>query len=253
MKWALAFILTLLGCAPQPQDVLVALGGTDAAPADADVDVASRCATSASLFCDGFEAATLDSPPWYFVNRAAAVAVESTRAYRGAQAVHVRLDSVGDFQAVRQGEVTEADVTLAASVYVRAFLYVQSPLTDRRVRIFGLLQDNAPSAGVEVLLESGNVVLTSNGQELESTTSFPLDRWVCFETQIATTEPGSARLWLDDNEVTTVSFSGTTQQSPPLARVTLGAAIFVEPDTLLETNLWVDEVVVDSARVGCSR
>ncbi len=84
---------------------------------------------------------------------------------------------------------------------------------------------------------------------LELTSGLPADigRWVCIEWLVT---PGSMTMWIDDAIVSGLDdVAWTTPASAN--RVSLGLQ-YTSGDAA-PIDLWLDEVIVDSAPIGCTK
>ncbi|HVY25623.1 MAG TPA: hypothetical protein VHB79_03700 [Polyangiaceae bacterium] len=229
-----------------------ASGGTGGA-------AASGCLAGVGL-CDDFEAYTDGQAPggrWQSIktpSSGTSLLVDSTKAFSGKQAVHIKVDLKGGGSV---GVGTKAgDAAFAAggdTRYVRFMLY-QAPMNvggDLHARLVRLGTMNAPSGSngtgyafslhsypkpVSIQLESMNDVYVSTRIEP------PTDKWVCWEVQYG---PGMIGWWQD----------GQTVNSPvpgKWSKVALEMLeIGFETFTQVSAELWIDDLVVDTKRIGC--
>ena len=251
-------LLVSFGCSIRPEDVLRSrdLGGNQPPTFDlrgVDGPQASLCSIANVALCDGFEAAMLQSPPWYEVKLAAQTFVDNTRPFRGTQSFHVRAVALADAQARRQGEITETLVVPQPEFYFRTFVFIASPVPMAAFRIAGLLQQDGPNEGPSLFVNTGKLTLTTLTDTVASATTLGGDRWACIEWHVTSSDAGTMQLWLDDNELVDLRFSGNTQTAPPSGRVSLGYAMFGQSDPLPAQDIWFDEVIIDTKRIGCAR
>jgi hypothetical protein len=260
----LALLAPLAACTISPQDVLFSrdLSQPDLKPSVFDLSgtdgpLPSLCSIANVALCDGFEATDLQGPPWWRVERQAEVLVDGTRPYRGAHSLHIHVESAAGTINERQGEATETLVVPQPDFYFRAFLYYPSPVPNASFRAFGLLQENAPNLGPSLYIRGGKLSLftqvSTPSVEIDSTTALPLDRWACLEWHVNVGSSGTMEFWIDEQEVVDLRYAGSTITMPTENRITIGFAMFGQPNPMAPQDLWWDEVILDSHRVGCSR
>jgi len=244
------------------QDAVSCDGDGGAGPPDQGQDgtvaVPSSCPAANGVFCDGFEDPAL-AAHWTNNNLAgpSSYALDSTRAYRGSQSLKVHHDAVVP-NTIASAAVGETETFPATDFFVRAFLYIPSPLVGVNEAMLFALQSVAPYN--EIALENddqGNAITYSNlatpTTYQASTTMFPLDRWFCVEWEVVATQSGTSRLWLDGAEVTAVEVPQNLAGSPPIGLVQLGVSVY-RPSVLVPAHdVWFDEVMIDGARIGCAR
>jgi hypothetical protein len=81
----------------------------------------------------------------------------------------------------------------------------------------------------------------------------PASQWLCLEWWIARS-PGEMRVFLDDTEVTALHVTQATQPSPsPLGEMTFGIDSYQPPQAVNPYDIWVDDIIVDTKAIGCSR
>ena len=228
---------------------------TDELAADADTPNPSLCTIAGLALCDGFEQPQVQSPPWFFVNIAASVTIDTQRFYRGTRSLHVRTEVEPDpVQPTRQGELTQTDAVPLDTLYGRVFMYVASPLPTWSFRILGLLQPNSPNLGPMLFVDGGKLeVYPQSSTSLTSQTDLPLDRWFCLELKVVNAVAGEVQIWLDGVEVTDLHYNGDTTMNPPVGRFSIGTALFGDSAVRPAFDVWFDELGLDDQRIGCSR
>ena len=256
MKWLTITLVAATACAMRPQDVLVERpqGDDDNTAADADLANPSLCTLANAVLCDGFETTPVLSPPWFFINKASVTTLDTSRAYRGDQSIHFETNVQSDSEGVRHAELTETAALPLPEFYVRAFMYMPSPAPEHDPRFMGLLQTDAPNDGPQVYMHGGAVELVAPGGTTTAASPLPLDQWVCFEWYVKVdAAAGSMRAWINETELPELAFSGNTDESNGLGRFSFGLAFFGQPVDQPIFDIWYDEIVLDSARVGCER
>ena len=257
MKHALLFVMvSAVACSPRDEDVLTLnpATGNEPLPADADDANPSLCTTANVALCDGFETTPVQSPPWYFVNLAASVTLDDEHVYRGNQALHVRSDAQNGPTGVRQGELTETDVSGAAVRYARWFMYVPSPMPQSYLRIAGMLQADSPAEGPQLFLSEGYLSLEGPGVPtgLVAETPLPLDRWICLEWKLDQ-DATYMTLSLDGDQIGSLTTDDVVLTDPPPGRFSFGIAYFSVPQVLPVVDIWFDELALDFDEIGCQR
>ena len=257
-------LLAAAACGPRTEPVLTFSGDdgpgadvdqvTDELPADADTPNPSLCTFAGIALCDGFEQPQVQSPPWYFVNIAASVTLDTERFYRGGRSLHVRTDVEPDpVQPTRQGEITQIDAVPQDTLFGRVFMYAANPPPAWTYRIWGVLQPDAPNLGPSLLVEDGKLAFASPDVITHSAQVLPLDRWVCLEWKVVSGVAGEMQLWLDGNEVSDLHYFGDTTRSPAVGRFSIGVALFGDALTRPAFDIWFDELGLDDERIGCTR
>jgi hypothetical protein len=93
-----------------------------------------------------------------------------------------------------------------------------------------------------------------------SATVMPTDRWVCVEWQFKG-DTSDMHLWLDGNEVPDLAIKNAvgTQDNrqpwtaPAFSQLDLGWQMYAGDAGVQTVDQWIDEVAVDSQRIGCTR
>ena len=258
-------------------------------PADAGRDLgtdttkffgASRCATAGVLLCDGFEAPTLDISTWTVSGDAPVI--DNVHAARGNTALHIRKSSNGQsyiketktFPVANNSYFGRAFVWFAKLPVVEAptaandagykyshwtFVAASGTVVDGEIRLSGQLQDGANHFGVGTdnrIQEAGTGDWTSSDNDpAGSPLAVPTGKWVCIEWMHsgATNE---TRFFWDGAEHPSLYTSATKHGGntnpyilPQFTNVWIGWQEYQPTDESFE--LWVDEVAIDTARVGC--
>jgi hypothetical protein len=211
----------------------------------------SRCPDLAVQLCDGFEAATLDAR-WTPTLHGATVRIDDQFAYRGNHSLRI---DVQDPNSAAQGEITERDTFPSSDIFMRAFVYLPAGTPAAPLRVMTPFQPSPPYVGQALYL-----VPTSTGfapqlfDGLDGTradtqmASFPTDRWVCLEWEVKEGTPGQVHVFVDDTEYVDLQRTENTATSPPAG--TLAFGLLHENPTAPHT-IWLDEVAVDTRRIGC--
>jgi hypothetical protein len=254
VRAGLALVVVVAGCTPDGIEVLRPTarsndGGLDTRP--------SLCSLAGAALCEGFEGELLGYPPWGLVEYAGAATIDPTRTYRGQHGLraHLAAQAGGPSGEVRQAEVTQDVAVPLPALYLRMFLYLPAPGPPDNVRFAAALQRFTPYDGIGLWYDHGFIGYSGIDTSLKehiSATRLPLDRWVCVEWLIGAGAAGTSQVWVDGVDVADLHVSGPTQPAAaPLGRTSFGAALFGVPMDLPTYDLWMDELLVDSRRIGC--
>lgn len=237
-----AFDLSVADATPPPPDLAPAL---------------SKCPLAGAL-CDGFEAGI--APFWTLHQRTGTLTADTTRFYRGNHSLHIHVDSV-DAGADNSDTRLSEQSTLSnqpADVYVRAFYYLPSPTVVNPVQLFSMNQLMTPFSGVGVVLQADGTLAafdTVSGQTFaSSSTALPLDRWTCltWHVHLDTNDLGVVEVALDGKPIAMLHLTQATQTTPAEGEVSVGA-LFVAPTMANPTtDVWIDEVAIGTAPIGCA-
>jgi hypothetical protein len=227
-------------------------GAGDGIPDSGDFFGASRCQGGAFLVCDDFEAAALDANRWSYYpgNGPGMATVDATKFARGKQALHMRSPT----QITANGKWD----FLSAGFYLRAFVFWNQPIGDHHVNYFNAIQPGVGQFSVGsydgqlAIIEYG----PNNGdQGLGAKDDLPTGRWACIEWQV---HPSSneVEVWMDEADVPTKNgypFPGPTMHVtnwPPMPWTSFS----IELNTAHSTDeMWIDELAIDTKRIGCRR
>ena len=220
--------------------------------ATADVAVTpSKCAGLNVLLCDGFEAAMID-PQWLTPTSLATLTIDTSRAYRGRQSLHMHHDATSTASSSIYAVVQETKTfPISGTIYFRAWMFFSSssfPPNEQPI-----LVDSGAGAGVTYLIDHGhpgvNDYATPSTYSASATTSIPSGRWTCLQMDITQTgASGTINVSLDGTLVDVSPVSGTT---PTVAFVDFGMNLYMPP-ALPAEDIWLDEVIVDNKPTTCA-
>lgn len=223
----------------------------------------SRCGGASFKLCDGFESGTIDSQLWTRVLTAGAtVSVDKVHAARGSYALHIHTSNAASTTAYLKE--TRTFPVSQNSFYGRAFVFQAGPLAEYNWNYFSASGNNATYnlGGTTHPFGSatGTRVVRFNYQPMDwpsnSQTAAPVNRWACWEWwyQGGT---NTLRAWLDGHELTDMAVNGGTADGTwsapnPFTSLAIGFH-HAHPDVAPAFDVWIDEVAVDTNRIGCDR
>jgi hypothetical protein len=228
----------------------------DAGAAVGEAGADSLCATAGMLFCDGFENG---SGAWTVGTTRGTVAIDSSRAFRGAHSLHAQTDAVTDNSQPMLGAGYGHVFTPAPPfpLFVRMFVYMPAPVPPSVGAFVNVLQSIPPYAGMQLNVRPPGGYLGGTGYNgLDSDWSaandvVPADAWTCVETEIDGPPSNIVHVFVSDVELTAMR-EGLPVNVPPLGLLQVGLAYYAA-NAQPAADLWIDEVAVDGTRVGCSR
>ncbi|HKO93839.1 MAG TPA: hypothetical protein VJU61_21945 [Polyangiaceae bacterium] len=278
--------LAALGCAKRLEPASAAPSSSAAI----DTAAPSADCGAPALFCDGFEDDPLGQPPsapWRDETgkSGASVRVDATRAFRGQRSVQVSAPKGAAYRrgyfAIHQSPVFPA---AASEMYGRAMIWLdaapltpagQPPVHWTMVQGEGRSADDTFNSlyryggqhqgglGLMANFETTPPVRSDCWQH--SASRLPVQRWACIEWHFAVSN-NELQFWLDGEEVgdlhvrdrgtgsesgclATEQLAGQWLAPPAFQSLYLGWERYQESDN--DQELWIDEVVVSRARVGC--
>lgn len=246
------------GPLPEADPARADAGATDAdggAPFEGEAGPPSLCPGSTFLFCDGFEQNLTN---WTGIaSTGGEVSVDSAHVYRGTKAMHADIYAIADAGATAYAMVQRyGSEPWPTHFFTRFFAYVPSPAPPSTAGLLDLIENAPPYSGTELRLvpPDGALGMQTYGTSAGLVTwqsaaaSSPLDQWVCFEVEVDTGAE-TEHVYVNDAEVTDLMRSGLTL--PQLGNVGVGLG-FYQPNVHGVVEAWIDEVAVDSARIGCA-
>ncbi len=239
---------------------------------------ASRCSTANVLLCDGFEAPTLDKTTWT-VNGTAPV-IDSIHAARGSSALHVMRTGNGPstiketktfpvanntyfgraFVWFSELPKTDLDAGDAGFTYAHwTFVAASGTGVSGEIRLSGQMKNSASLFGVGTdnrIDDAGTGDwTTSDNDPTGNPTAVPTGKWICIEWMHAGAT-NETRFYWDGVEhpslYTTSSKHGGNANPyilPQFTSVWLGWQEYQATTEPFE--MWIDEVAIDTSRIGC--
>ena len=220
-----------------------------------DAMAASLCPNISVQLCDGFESPTLDSA-WLLDQARGTVSLDTTRAFRGGSSLHLHTEAIG------AGVFAIATVrhsgfgTINGVAHARAWVYLASPypLTsfDQLVNFAGL-----DGLGVSMGTRMGGIYSNDYRflQSAQSSTVPIPDQWICIELHTPSGVPGGdVRVFLDGVEVLAAKVPvAMTNTHPSPDHIYFGLDWVNNANALPAVDVWIDEVIVDSAPTSCAQ
>jgi hypothetical protein len=235
-------------------------GSVDLSAQDGSFDAGpSSCPSAGLLFCDGFEAPSLDLSSWSRqLQGAASIDTDSSRAYRGGQSLHAHVDPVPAGGLSEAAAALLPFVELAPSLYVRVFVFLPSTMPAAGASLLTLTQSMAPFGNLGLFYEQGphpklHDFVSPVTASYVSATAFPVDRWVCLEWQIGAS-PAQTSLSVDGAPVSDLQgVSYTAPSGNPLHRFEVDLQFFKPPISIQGYDVWYDELAISNNPIGCTQ
>jgi hypothetical protein len=255
-------LVKLAPIAPTPppdmgDDMPVTDGGVPDLP-DGAMPASSCAGATTYLKCEDFETpfgsrwTTVDDPPW------ATATLSTARAYRGASSLRISGEAwsadLGPNRFTNAFLVPPA-VLPHPTLFFRAWVYAPASSAGGQETTILTLRQTADPFEVLGLGWSGTQQLHYGwaGGSRDSTTPLPTNRWVCLEWSLShQLGDGGAlqmRAWLDGVEVPDLTVSDAPR-TVPYGRVEVGVYKLLTASTPA-LELYVDEVVLHTQRIGC--
>jgi len=226
----------------------------DAPAADVALDApgASLCPGS-FVMCEGFESGIAQNPPWSSVF---SMSFDAAHVYRGAIAAHAQTPSLPADANYASALIDNTNgATLGTNTaYLRAFLYYAGGSAQTVLLAEVGPKANTPGQLVRIFVQTGELVVETDSVNTTPTgVAMPTDRWTCLElaatgSTTAVSADAHLTMWLDGVQI---ADRGAFDMSPS-EQFVLGLNFYALP-AAPASDLWIDEVVLDSARVGCMR
>jgi hypothetical protein len=230
---------------------------------------APRCAALHAQLCDDFEAAALDTTTW---TSSGAVSLDTSQFARGKQSLHLHL--VGQAWAT----ISETKTFPAAGNHFFGRLFFRAtaiPTTSPNTAAHWTLVAGSGNGTSEIREGgiSGKWGTGTDNQGAGGTGDWtnadndpagnpkpvPSNTWACIEWEY---DGGSneTRFWWDGVEHpsmhTTSTMHGGTQSVPYLlpqfTNVKIGWMLYQNPVSPTTFEVWIDEIAIDSQRIGCN-
>jgi hypothetical protein len=197
----------------------------------------------AALFCDGFDEVAF-KPAWSVDTSNGTITDADSCPYRGTRSAHSQLTALSS-GVKGHAQITEVDSGTPSEVFIRVFARVDS--ADAMANHILTVMPPSPSTDALFLYYgSGNLAVGGTVATPTATHAFPLGQWVCVEWQLTT--GNMMHVWLDGADV----IDGDDNLAQ-LERVILGLDVEDHSNAITgTTDLWLDDLVVSTSRVGCN-
>jgi hypothetical protein len=231
----------------------------------------SRCAIAGVQLCEDFESGMLDTSTWTVSGTVPVI--DGLEAARGTKALHITQDGNGLSYIKESKTFPEANDTYFGRVFVYFKSLPAAPLTyahwtilagsgtqvDGEIRVSGQFSSGQSLFGVGTdnrVQDSGTGDWTNSDKDPNNMPSpVPIGTWVCIEW-MHKGDTSETRFYWDDTEHPSLYTSPTMHGGnsnpyilPQFTNVWVG---WQEYQTTTETfELWVDEIAIDSQRIGC--
>ena len=214
----------------------------------------SGCPSTTEALCEDFES-TLGSAWTPHMTNGTAV-IDTAHAHGGTHAMHFHGNAIvaGADADVRISE-TQTMSPLPSDVFVRAYyLFATTLSTDTQLSALG--EAPSPYEGVTLLFDGQELTVGDTvGTPTTRGTSVSISTytWHCIEWQVhpAMNTTGSTHVWLDGTALPSLTTTEVTNPSAGLSVLSVGAGTYAPPSAVAAYDVWVDDVVVDVARIGC--
>jgi hypothetical protein len=240
-----------------PDDAVAVQGAPDGPwPGPLEAGNPSLCASAGLAFCDGFENG---AGAWMTQTNGGSIAIESGRAYRGAFALHARQDAVTTNDGPRRTALFSHSPPQAwpLQTFVRMFVYLPPPVPQSIGALVDILESSSPYEGIQLNIRPPNGFFGGtayNGLDTDWSSSTDLlatDAWTCVEMEIDGPPANVVHIFVAGAELPAME-RALPHDVPPLGDLQVGLSYF-QANEQPQTDLWIDEVAVDTSRVGCVR
>lgn len=225
-------------------------GPPDAGPPDAGPDdTACDDVHAGALFCDGFESAGFLA--WDRLRtRDGTVTQSTTTRHRGMGAMHSQT-TAGSGRA--DAEASPLSALSSGELWIRTYLYLPSGFDLVDMNVTTVHEAVSPYVGVGMGMIAGDRPYIWFGTEGRSAhapaVTVPRDRWTCWELHIVLDDvSGSADLSIDG---VTVAMETGVDTVPGGGMTILVSGLGYTDPTQSSAELFLDELVVDDAPIGC--
>lgn len=236
-----------------------------------------RCEALGSWLCEDFESNSVGTPPdmnrWQLLlGEGSELTIDDSHAARGSQALKVTVSEARQWAYLRTQEVLPA---AAQRLWGRLFFRIGAARPqDEPLVHWNLVEAEGEGQPLKLFRYGGisNPALGRNhflwnhemrprpagfnelGQDDDRNIQVPPETWVCMEWMFDA-DADESRLFWDGVERPALHIQGEARgvefDMPPLRALNLGWAIY-QP-ILAEYVVWIDEIALDSTRIGCAR
>jgi hypothetical protein len=208
----------------------------------------TACSGLGVAVCEDFESGGYDASTWIAgMENGAAATVDGAHAHDSGFALHLHTPAgSGGRAGISEIRFSPKD---ADDLFVRLWLYQPALVADGRLT--SISQTDAPFGGVDLYLEATSIGIENKvSNNFHGGTGTPLEagRWTCIEQELAISSPNATRAWIDGLLV--IDAADATATTTPPGSVDVGLD-FYDTQTRPDTDVWIDDVAVDRARIGC--
>ncbi len=252
----LAIVILAIGCGDDLP------GASDASPPDAarqpdagstPIDAASARDETAcdddlagTLVCDGFEDSAL--APWFLNLIDGTLEPSNSTVFRGTAALRAQMNAISGTASAERFLDPPLD---SGNFHVRAYYYIPSGDFDY-LQLFKFLEDDGAFLGINVAVGGDAVALLQTLEEEPAVASqaFPLDEWFCLQLNVTVdASAGSAELLVNGTQL--LNLTGIATLPPTAGYSIFGVGVEFTTPAQPITNVFVDEVVLDTSPVAC--
>jgi len=234
---------------------------------------ASLCASSTFALCEDFEGTSIDTTRWQKQqSTGSTVAIDTTRAARGAHSAHFHTEDNG-LSLIHESETFPAPNN---TYYVRVFAWfdtlptepdwahwsisgAQADADEFEVRVGGQFDPQKNKNLFGVGTDHGPTGDWTNLDEDDGAQPVPVKSWICIEW-MHKGDTNETKFWWDGVEHpslrTTESMHGGTSDPytlPQFDQMWVGWWLYQAGTNPDHFDVWLDEVAVDYARIGCDK
>jgi hypothetical protein len=203
--------------------------------------------------CDDFEAESLDTSLW---TADAMVTLDTTRAHRGGQSVHVHMPAfapdTGHYQTLAETQTIMTSTTF----WVRAWFWLSAlPAAGNGLELMTAERPGSAGDYVFVFSDSTHVYSQYDLSSRISATTVPTGSWFCVVWKVVRSTSASGSLETSgDVPALALTNIQTDSSSSPMTVLTLGLGFASSntPSAQPALDLWIDDVIAHSAPVTCA-
>lgn len=218
--------------------------GTSDATGSGDGQPPASCT---GLMCDGFE----DALPGVWTEVTGNVSIVTSPVHGGTHALRAAPLVAGDAAVTSWNHIP---MQTAGDLYVRAFYYIPGPWVADHVDLAGV---GPSTGGASIILQAymngpGAYSVPSNTVAPPTTLLLPRDQWVCLEMHaLISPSAGTIEVFMAGNQVAAASGFNTQPTTGAGGYVNAAFGVEYSPPTQALPTVYVDDVVVATARIGC--
>jgi hypothetical protein len=207
---------------------------------------ASGCAGKSFALCEDFESGAIAPSVWQVVQNQGTVTVDGLHVHGGRFAMHAHT-ALATIMSNPTAQLSTMTIfpALQSDFYFRAFFYLPVASTAPT----DTLMATQGSDGMAVAREGGSGMLGlqefgAQNQDVSSTRTVSTGQWTCIEWHAG----HDSQVSVDGAGAITLANTATA----PFTLVSFGTSLFQVTDSS-PTDMWVDDVAIDSAPIGCAR